>query len=220
MRTGAPAGRRIVLWRHGRTQWNAGQLFQGQTDIPLDEVGHQQARDAAARLQHLAPHHIVASDLQRAATTAQYLADLTAHSVVTDRRLRETHAGEWEGLDRPTLLARFGDEVAQWSADSTVRPGGGETRLEVADRMVEGIDAALVSVPEQGTLVVVTHGGAARAAMGALLELPHANWACLGVLANCAWSVLLENTTAHGPHWRLQEYNAGSLPQPALADDR
>lgn len=220
MRRGLPAGRRIVLWRHGRTHWNAGQLFQGQTDIPLDELGHQQARDAAQHLQHLQPERIAASDLQRAASTAQYLADLTGLSVVTDPRLRETHAGEWEGLDRPTLLDRFGDQVAQWSADSTVRPGGGETRLEVAERMVAGIDAALNDLSSDGTLVVVTHGGAARAAIGALLELPHENWACLGVLANCAWSVLLENTSTHGPQWRLQEYNAGSLPQPALADDR
>lgn len=220
MRTGAPAGRRIVFWRHGRTEWNAQQLFQGQTDIPLDALGHQQAHEAAGHLQHLDPQRIVASDLQRAASTAAYLAERTGVAVQSDPRLRETHAGEWEGLDRPTLLARFGDQVALWSADSTVRPGGGETRLEVAERMVAATNDALGSVPESGTLVVVTHGGAARAAIGALLELPHANWACLGVLANCAWSVLVENTMGHGPAWRLQEYNAGSLPQPALADDR
>ena len=50
--------------------------------------------------------------------------------------------------------------------------------------------------------------------------LPIEHWAALGVLANCAWSVLEENTSAHGPRWRLQEYNAGSLPVTALADDR
>ena len=54
----------------------------------------------------------------------------------------------------------------------------------------------------------------------ALLGLPHEHWAALGVLANCAWSVLQENVSGHGPGWRLQEYNAGSLPVTALADDR
>ena len=50
--------------------------------------------------------------------------------------------------------------------------------------------------------------------------LRDSRWAALGVLANCAWSVLEENATRHGPAWRLQEYNARSLPVTALADDR
>ncbi len=92
--------------------------------------------------------------------------------------------------------------------------------MEVADRVVAAIDRALTQVGEGETLVVATHGGSARAGIGALLGLPPEHWAALGVLTNCAWSVLLENTTGFGPPWRLQEYNAGSLPVPALADDR
>jgi probable phosphoglycerate mutase len=66
----------------------------------------------------------------------------------------------------------------------------------------------------------VTHGGAARAGIGAILGLPPEHWAVLGVLTNCSWSVLVENVSAIGPRWRLQEYNAGTLPESALADDR
>ena len=81
---------------------------------------------------------------------------------------------------------------------------------------VDGVDVVATGIH----LRLATHGGAARAAIGALLGLPIEHWAALGVLANCAWSVLEENTSVHGPAWRLQEYNAGSLPVTALADDR
>ncbi|MEY2990031.1 MAG: hypothetical protein RLZZ163_947 [Actinomycetota bacterium] len=212
--------RRIVLWRHGRTAWNAERRFQGQTDIALDAEGRAQAQRAASLLVHLQPDRLIASDLSRALVTAQALADVSGLPIVTDPRLRETFAGAWEGLHRPELLAQYGDELAQWASDSLARPGGGETRVEVAERMVECIDEHLADLPAGGTLVVATHGGSARAVIGALLELPPQNWACLGVLSNCAWSILTENVSGHGPAWRLQEYNAGSLPTPALADDR
>jgi broad specificity phosphatase PhoE len=217
--------RRIILWRHGRTEWNAEQRFQGQSDIPLDDVGRQQAAQAARLLQRLEPARIISSDLMRARETAEALASLVARQVDTDERLRETYAGSWQGLTRRELEEQFPDELASWSAGSQIRPGGGETRVEVADRMVAAIDEALTTLEPGQTLVVATHGGAARAATGALLGLPLEHWAALGVLTNCAWSVLAENVPAasglrHGPPWRLQEYNAGSLPVVALADDR
>jgi probable phosphoglycerate mutase len=210
------ANRRIVLWRHGRTSWNAEQRFQGQTDIPLDEVGMEQARMAAQFLQHLKPDRIIASDLQRAAVTAQMLGDLVDLEVITHSDLRETFAGAWEGLVRAELQRDHGEDFARWAWDSHARAGGGETRVQVAERMVRAIERELAHVPDGGTLIVATHGGSARAAIASLLGLPTESWSCLGVLSNCAWSVVREDSTG----WRLQEYNAGSLPQPALADDR
>jgi glucosyl-3-phosphoglycerate phosphatase len=212
--------RRIILWRHGRTAWNAERRFQGQTDIPLDDTGLAQASRAAKVLARLHPHRIHSSDLSRARATAEALAVLTGLPVEEDAALRETFAGQWQGLTRTELEERFGADLQQWAAGSEIRPGGGETRSEVAHRMVTAIDRALDGMAPGETLVVATHGGAARAAIGALLGLPIEHWAALGVLANCAWSVLEENTSGHGPVWRLQEYNAGSLPVTALADDR
>lgn len=212
--------RRIVVWRHGRTPWNAEKRFQGQTDVPLDEVGVAQAARAAEALAALGPQRIVSSDLGRARATAQALADLTGLDVHSDAGLRETHAGQWEGLTRDEIEERFPGEMERWSADPDSRPGGGENRREVADRMVASIERALAPLAADGTLVVATHGGAARAGIGALLGLPPDHWAALGVLANCAWSVLEENGGPYGPQWRLSEYNAGSLPVAALADDR
>jgi glucosyl-3-phosphoglycerate phosphatase len=212
--------RRLVFWRHGRTEWNAGQRFQGQTDVPLDATGVAQAERAAKALARLAPQRIISSDLSRARVTADALAALTGVDVEEDTGLRETYAGAWQGLTRTELEEQFGDELAHWSSGSDIRPGGGETRVEVAARVVAAVDRVLPSIDPGQTLVVATHGGAARAGIGALLGLPPEHWAALGVLANCAWSVLLENTSGHGPGWRLQEYNAGSLPVTALADDR
>ncbi len=215
------APRRLVLWRHGRTEWNAQMRFQGQTDIPLDEVGLAQADRAAAMLASLAPSLIISSDLQRAHQTASALARLSGVDVATDPRLRETFAGQWEGLTRDVLESQFGPELAAWSAYSDVRPGtDGETRIEVADRMEAAVLDALTALEPGQTMVVATHGGAARTVIGRLMGLPHESWGALGVLTNCSWSVLVENVSGQGSPWRLQEYNAGTLPEPALGDDR
>jgi probable phosphoglycerate mutase len=213
--------RRLVLWRHGRTSWNAEHRFQGQSDIPLDEVGVEQARRAAAVLAALTPHLIISSDLIRASSTAAALSALVGVPVHLDPRLRETYAGDWQGLTRDEIKALSGPDLMEWAAGSDLRPGGGERRTEVAARVAEAIDEYVQTLPEDGVLVVATHGGAARAAIGQLLELPVEHWATLGVLTNCAWSVLLENEQASGRpnrRWRLQEYNAGSLPEPVPVD--
>ena len=210
--------RRIAIWRHGRTSWNAEQRFQGQTDIELDEIGVAQARRAAAMLASLPPSAIICSDLMRTQQTAEPLVELTGIETLLDEGLRETFAGEWEGKTRPVLLQEYGEELHRWSADPHMRAGVvGETRLEVADRMVDAVDRGLAGIGDDGVLVVVTHGGAARAGIGRLLGLPPEHWAALGVLTNCSWSVLLENSPP-GPAWRLQEYNAGSLPEPVPVD--
>jgi len=210
--------RRIAVWRHGRTSWNAEHRFQGQTDIALDEIGLTQARRAASMLASLPPSAIICSDLTRTRQTAAPLVELTGITLTMDPGLRETYAGEWEGKTRPVLLEEYGEDLARWAADPHMRAGViGETRLDVAERMVAAIDRGLEGIPDDGVLVVVTHGGAARAGIGRLLGLPPEHWAALGVLTNCSWSVLLENSPP-GPAWRLQEYNAGSLPEPVPGD--
>ena len=195
--------------------------FQGQTDIPLDETGLAQADRASRMLASLRPNKIISSDLSRARQTAEPLSQILNMPVTTDARLRETFAGQWEGLTRPELEEQFGEEMARWSAEAEYRAGiDGETRIEVADRVEAAILEAADEIEPGHTLVVATHGGAARAVIGRLLGLPPEHWAVLGVLTNTSWSVLVENVTGHGPAWRLQEYNAGTLPEPALADDR
>ena len=83
--------RRLVLWRHGRTEWNAQHRFQGQTDVPLDEVGQAQAHRAAEVLARLEPTTIVASDLLRTRQTAAALAQVTGLTVQHDPQLYAHH---------------------------------------------------------------------------------------------------------------------------------
>ncbi|MCF2530667.1 histidine phosphatase family protein [Yinghuangia soli] len=208
-------GRRVLLWRHGQTTWNVERRFQGQTDIPLTETGVQQARRAARLLAALEPDAIVASDLSRAAATAGELAQLTGLSVTLDEGLRETYAGHWQGLTNKEIEARFPEQFAAWRRGEPVRRGDGELETEVADRAVPAIARAVEKLPEDGTLVVVSHGGAIRCAIGRMIGLDEGSWGSLGALSNCCWSVL--GPGARG--WRLLEHNAGTLPEPVLGDE-
>jgi broad specificity phosphatase PhoE len=215
--------RRLVLWRHGQTAWNAEQRFQGHTDIGLDDVGREQAERAARILAGVAPTVIVSSDLARAVETAAALHAVTGVEVHTDERLRETYGGAWQGKTIDEIRATDAAAYDLWRADTAidVRAGGGETRSQLAQRAVPAIMDALGLAPAGATVVVVSHGGTVRAALGTLLRLPMQNWSAIAGLANCCWSVLEEHQVdpAH-PGWRLLEHNAGTLPQAVLGDEQ
>lgn len=208
-------GSRIVLWRHGQTAWNLERRFQGSTDIDLTDIGVSQAKRAARLLASLKPDAIVASDLKRAAATASELAALTGLEVTHEQGLQETYAGEWQGLTHDEIITRFGDQYNAWKRGESVRRGGGELETEVADRAAPIVLRHAEKLPEDGTLVVVSHGGTIRTTIGRLLGLESHHWEGLGGLSNCCWSVLGQG--ARG--WRLLEHNAGTLPEPVLGDD-
>ncbi|MFE1958011.1 histidine phosphatase family protein [Streptomyces sp. NPDC059479] len=208
-------GRRIVLWRHGQTAWNVERRFQGSTDIGLTSTGVSQAQRSARLLASLKPDAIISSDLQRAAATAAELAAITRLDVSYDATLRETFAGAWQGLTHDEIVAGFGEQYAAWKRGEPVRRGGGELETEVADRAAPVVLHHAEKLPDDGTLVVVSHGGTIRTTIGRLLGLEAHHWEGLGGLSNCCWSVLGEG--ARG--WRLLEHNAGTLPEPVLGDD-
>ncbi|MDQ4492331.1 histidine phosphatase family protein [Sinomonas sp. ASV486] len=215
-------GRRIVFWRHGRTDWNAAGRFQGQIDVPLNEEGRQQAAEAALRLASLSPDAIVCSDLARARTTADALASVTGLPAKVDAGLRETNAGNWQGHTFDAIRTMDPDALHLWEdGDVHTAAGGAETRLDVASRVHQAVDRALGDVAADGTLVVVSHGGAIRVGLAHLLGLPHDLWGALSGLSNCSWSILEERR----PHndgslrWRLGEHNAGTLPVPVTLEE-
>ncbi|MFJ2781439.1 MULTISPECIES: histidine phosphatase family protein [unclassified Kitasatospora] len=213
--SGDARGPRIVFWRHGQTSWNLESRFQGSTDIELTGQGVQQAQRAARLLAGLHPDLLISSDLQRARRTAEELAKITGLDVQHHDGLRETYAGTWQGLTNAEIRARFPGEYAAWAQGEPVRRGGGELSTEVADRSVPVVLDTVGKLPEDGTLVVVSHGGTIRTMLGRLLGLEPALWECFGGLSNCCWSVLGRGVRG----WRLLEHNAGTLPQPVIGDD-
>jgi glucosyl-3-phosphoglycerate phosphatase len=201
---------RLVLWRHGQTRWNVEGRFQGQSDIPLDPLGEQQAERAARLLAALQPAAIFSSDLVRATSTAAPLARLTGLRVITEKDLRERYGGLWEGLTDVEIRTRYPVEHSQWL------PPGGETSATVADRAGAAMDRIAETLAPGTLAVVVSHGAALRLGAARLLGLPEDLWGAVGPLANCAWSVLGRRRS----RWRLIEHNAGTLPEPVLSDDR
>ncbi|MBU7599028.1 histidine phosphatase family protein [Streptomyces sp. P38-E01] len=208
-------GRRIVLWRHGQTAWNLERRFQGTTDIPLTTEGLNQARRSARLLAGLKPDAIISSDLIRTRATAAELVELVGLEVTHHEALRETYAGVWQGLTHQEILDQHGEQYAAWRRGEPVRRGGGELETEVADRAAPVVQAAADKLPDDGILVVVSHGGTIRTTIGKLIGLDPGAWEALGGLSNCCWSVLGDSVRG----WRLLEHNAGTLPEPVLGDD-
>jgi probable phosphoglycerate mutase len=201
---------RLVLWRHGRTEWNAAGRFQGQLDPPLDATGQKGAAAAAARLvaAGLRPGGavVVSSDLDRTVQTATALTDLLGVPLRRDARLREHGMGCWEGLTRAEVAERYPEQYADWTAGRPVRGRGGEDPAAVAERAL----AALVDLPEASVAVVVTHGGTAGRLLERLLGLGSEHRRAFGPLDNCAWSELAEQ----GGRWRLLRHNVFAYPVP------
>lgn len=197
---------RVLLVRHGQSEWNADGRWQGQADPPLTDLGRAQAHHAARSLGVV--DAIVSSDLQRAAETAAILAgELGVGPVVLDPDLRERDAGEWSGLTRSEIerdwpgylgppppvrpspaavaVADPGDgpasdatAEARRSAEPPRRPPGWERDDVLRERTLRALRAVHELVPD-GEAIVVTHGGLVYELEG-MLDAPFERLANLG----------------------------------------
>lgn len=150
---------RLLLARHGATANNAHQRYTGQTDLPMSALGERQAEALAARLisQHL--DGVMSSDLQRASVMAQPIADQHGIALRLDPDLREFSMGGWEGATFEEIRERAPDQLRCWQDDPfTYAPPGGETILQVRDRLVRALSRWYTVYPD-GTVLWVTHGG-------------------------------------------------------------
>jgi probable phosphoglycerate mutase len=199
---------RLIVWRHGNTDWNAKHRVQGQTDVSLNDLGHQQAVEAAALLVRFRPDALVSSDLRRAADTAAALAAVTGLEAGYDERLRERYFGLWEGLTMAEVAEQRPAEYARWTAGEDVIGGDVETLDDLGKRVSEALLAAAGLAPAGGTVVVATHGAAARQGIGHLLGWPREQLRTLRALQNCHWVELTHDSTRG---WQIAAYNVGVL---------
>lgn len=146
----------LYLVRHGETDWNAARRIQGRTDIPLNDAGRAQARQAAELLARRRWDAVYSSPLSRAHETASIIAERLGIDEVTDvAELVERDYGDAEGMSFEQIEALYPEGV---------RVPGQETRAEVAARVV----AALLALAERHPgerLLVVSHGGAIRSVL-------------------------------------------------------
>ncbi|MEZ0350437.1 glucosyl-3-phosphoglycerate phosphatase [Mycobacterium sp. pR1184] len=214
--------RRLLMLRHGQTDFNAGSRMQGQLDSALTELGHAQAAAAAEVLGKMQPLLIVSSDLHRAYDTAVKLGERTGLRVRVDERLRETHLGEWQGLTHNEVDGQAPGARLAWRDDATWAPHGGESRVDVAARSVPLVAELVAGEPEWGDadepgrpVVLVAHGGLIAALSAALLKLPVADWPVLGGMGNASWVQLSGHSQESASEfdsirWRLDVWNASA----------
>ena len=204
---------RVLLIRHGETEWNRAERWQGHADIPLADEGLAQARALASYLSDAARDSsrapiraIYASDLLRASQTADVLARALAIESRVDAGWREIDVGRWTGLRRDEIRFRFGDEWSRIAAGEDLPRGGGETFAAFSARIVAALDRLRDRHPGE-TVAVATHGGVIRAALLHVLGLHWLRLREIAAVENTAvtelrwdgerWVVDVRNDVAH-----------------------
>lgn len=198
-------GRRLVLLRHGQTAWNALGRGQGHHDVELDETGHDQACAAAPCVATYQPSLLWSSDLARAGQTTAYVAKETGLEPVYDARLREYHLGDRTGLTMAEFEQRFPDEYASFLDGRFEAVPGGEDTSRVRARVLAALTELLGALGPGEAALAVSHGGALRVGIAALLGWAEDQAGSLQGLGNCSWAVLEE--VACGGRLRMAGYN-------------
>lgn len=173
---------KVILVRHGETDWNKNARFQGQTDVPLSETGRGQAERVAEKLADEKVFAIYSSDLSRAYETASIIAKQHGLEVKKSKALREINFGLWEGMDRQVITDEHRDLYQQWLDNPMeTRTPQGENFIEVQSRALTALREIASEHPNE-TVIVVAHGGLIKAVIceyldGGFWEFPQGNTA-------------------------------------------
>jgi alpha-ribazole phosphatase len=168
---------KLLLVRHGLTEWNDDGRFQGQADIPMNPTGSQQVQALANRLSKEALDLIYTSDLQRTIETARAVAAFHTCPMIVDTRLREIRFGKWEGKTYAEIARDDSETLHAWETRSPQASGpGGETLAQLAGRIQSFLDDLGQAAAEK-TVLIVSHGGALQIMLCLLLGLsPNHYW--------------------------------------------
>jgi broad specificity phosphatase PhoE len=154
---------RVLILRHGTSEWNVEHRWQGWLDAPLTADGETQAGARGAELARagIRPRVIYSSDLGRARRTADIIGAHLECPVLPDEGFRERHGGDWQGLTGTDIDEQFPGMRDAWRRGELPAPPGGETDAAVIDRFDAALHRALAHVGEN-LLVIVTHHGILR----------------------------------------------------------
>lgn len=160
----------LVLVRHGQSTFNLENRFTGELDVPLTPRGREEARAAGMKLKDTPFAQGFTSVLRRAVETMTLLLEAAGQSqlpVTPDRALNERNYGRLQGLDKAEVAAEFGpDQVAVWRRSFSVRPPGGESLADTADRVIPYYRQQIEPLLRQGrNVLIVAHGNSLRALM-------------------------------------------------------
>ncbi len=187
-----PAPCRLVLVRHGESEWNASGRWQGHGGSGLSARGREEAAATAERLasEFADAAVLVRSDLERVAQTAAPIAATLGLPAAVDPRLRELDCGAWTGLTHGQIARSDPERYAAWARGADVAAGGGERVADLQARVVAALHQ-LLETQAGTTVVVVTHGGPIRVGVAGLLgrQIVHLGAACAPV-GNCSLTVL------------------------------
>jgi len=167
---------RLVVVRHGRTEWNRVERFRGRADIQLDEVGIRQAEAAAARIAEWQVSAIYSSPLNRALSTAEILARPFSLEVKLLPGIIDIDYGEWRGLSPEEATAKYGDLYSTWlNSPHQVKFPAGESLAEVRERAASAVGDLIAQHPKE-TIVLVSHKVVCQILILSLLGLDNSHF--------------------------------------------
>jgi len=164
---------RILLIRHGQTDYNIKDVYQGAMDVPLNDKGHAQAGVVAERLKGFPVRAIYSSPLRRARATLDRIAAHHKPEPVFLDDLKEIHLGEWQGKSDTEVKRRYAsffEERKRLGDYYEARAPGGESYKDLTERSLRALERIVAEVDE-GPVLVVTHGGVIKSIIGHLFEL-------------------------------------------------
>ena len=167
---------RLVLLRHGESQWNLENRFTGWVDVPLSPRGIQEAKDAGETLRSFTFDRAFTSVLARANETLRLVLETigqTAIPIEKDKALNERMYGELQGLNKAETAEKYGEQqVKIWRRSYDVRPPGGESLKDTAERVLPYYEQTIKPYLLKGeAILVVAHGNSLRALIMELEQL-------------------------------------------------
>lgn len=166
--------KRLVLVRHGESEWNVERRIQGQSGTGLSARGQEQAKHTASWLADVYGHaRLITSDLQRCLETTAPIASSLGRDPIEDTEVRERDFGRWTGK----LVTEVADEDPEiwgrWAAgEDVIGELGGEGTVDFSARVLAAYERLLTDTPDDGVTVCVTHGGPVWHGTRRLLDLP------------------------------------------------